>query len=139
MLAGIVLQLGKHSRVRDFQIHHLIPCIVIILAYAGLATEFFLRYARDRPFTSSREFAEKSRPEMDLRLKIMSYALGFSTICLFIRYVMEVFWSSFPSYWLSISGVYRVVELADGWNGRIISTQVYFSMSPFFSRFLRGF
>lgn len=24
-------------------------------------------------------------------------------------------------------GVYRTIELADGWNGRIISTQVYFS------------
>ena len=26
-----------------------------------------------------------------------------------------------------LSAVYRTIELADGWNGRIIATQVYFS------------
>jgi len=41
---------------------------------------------------------------------MMIRALIFSTICLFIR------------------AVYRTIELADGWNGRIISTQVYFNV-----------
>lgn len=28
------------------------------------------------------------------------------------------------------SSVYRTIELADGWNGTVITTQVYFSTSP---------
>jgi cytochrome c biogenesis protein CcdA len=103
MLAGIILQLCNYSRVHDFQLHHLSPCIVIIVAYAVLASEFFIRHAYDRPFTSreSVDNLQKSRPGMSLRLKMMSYALGFSTVCLFIRYVKEVFCSSIPFYWLS--------------------------------------
>lgn len=34
------------------------------------------------------------------------------------------------------SSIYRVAELADGWNGRIISTQVYFSKSRSYSQYV---
>lgn len=42
-------------------------------------------------------------------MKVLICALVFNTTCLFIR------------------AVYRVIELSDGWTGRIIHTQVYFS------------
>jgi hypothetical protein len=42
-------------------------------------------------------------------MKVMIYAMIFNTTCLFIR------------------SVYRLIELSDGWDGRIISTQRYFS------------
>lgn len=41
--------------------------------------------------------------------RLMSYGLAFSTLMLFIR------------------AIYRTAELSDGWGGRIIHTQVYFS------------
>ncbi|KAF8990476.1 RTA1 like protein-domain-containing protein [Cyathus striatus] len=98
MLGGIVFQL------------------VAIVVYALLAMEFFLRYLHDKPvrniathFTSSRKPIEV-RGEMTRRLQLMSGALIFSTLSLFIR------------------AVYRTIELSDGWNGRIISTEVYFNV-----------
>lgn len=47
------------------------------------------------------------------KMKLMSYGLGFSTLMLFIR------------------AIYRTVELSDGWGGRVIHTQVYFSKHIF--------
>lgn len=46
---------------------------------------------------------------MNGSMKLMSCGLAFSTLMLFIR------------------TVYRTIELSNGWNGRIIQTQVYFS------------
>ncbi|KAG5647232.1 hypothetical protein DXG03_000767 [Asterophora parasitica] len=94
MLGGIVFQL------------------VTISVYACLAIEFFVRYLKDKPFSPSRDDSdsESLKRDMTLKTKLMTAALAFSTICLFIR------------------AVYRTIELADGWNGRIISTQLYFNV-----------
>ncbi|KAK0201373.1 RTA1 like protein-domain-containing protein [Desarmillaria ectypa] len=104
MLAGIVFQL------------------VVITFYAILACEFLVRYKHNRPV--SRLFTRKTRTDslvtlsspnpsrgvMDTRIKTMIFALAFNTLCLFIR------------------AIYRTIELADGWNGRIILTEVYFNV-----------
>ncbi|SJL17058.1 related to RTA1 domain protein [Armillaria ostoyae] len=104
MLAGIVFQL------------------VVITFYAILACEFLVRYTHNRPV--SKLFARKKRSDslvtlsspntprgfMDTKIKIMIFALAFNTLCLFIR------------------AIYRTIELADGWNGRIILTEVYFNV-----------
>lgn len=50
-----------------------------------------------------------STPPLGRNMKVLICALVFNTTCLFIR------------------AVYRVIELSDGWTGRIIHTQVYFS------------
>ncbi|KAG5645828.1 hypothetical protein DXG03_005169 [Asterophora parasitica] len=92
MLGGIVFQL------------------VTISVYACLAIEFLARYLKDKPFTSRHDYSEFLKRAMTPKTKIMTAALCFSTICLFIR------------------AVYRTIELADGWNGRIISTQLYFNV-----------
>ncbi|KAF8317970.1 hypothetical protein DL93DRAFT_487538 [Clavulina sp. PMI_390] len=47
---------------------------------------------------------------MSSKLVIMSWALAFSSLCLLIR------------------SIYRTIELSNGWNGRIIQTQVYFNV-----------
>jgi len=104
MLAGIVLQLGNHFSVHNSQVTDFIPFIVIILAYAVLAIEFFVRYAYDRPLKlqqQSIESLEKPRPVMGIRLKVMAWALGFCTTCLLIRYVEEVILKFFASSYLS--------------------------------------
>ncbi|TFK65841.1 RTA1-domain-containing protein [Pluteus cervinus] len=90
MLGGIVFQLG------------------IITLYLTLGTEFLIRYIHDKPFTGRTN--DSPRGELTLRTRIMLGALGFNTLCLFIR------------------AIYRTVELSDGWNGRIINTQVYFNV-----------
>ncbi|KAK0492326.1 RTA1 like protein-domain-containing protein [Armillaria luteobubalina] len=104
MLAGIVFQL------------------VVITFYAILACEFFVRYTHNRPV--ARLFARKKRNDslvtlsspnlprgvLDTKIKMMLFALVFNTLCLFIR------------------SIYRTIELADGWNGRIILTEVYFNV-----------
>jgi hypothetical protein len=82
--------------------------LVSLIIYAICAAEFFLRYLKDKPIREP--LKGKPRELMDTRMKIMIRALVFSTTCLFIR------------------AVYRTIELSNGWNGRIISTQVYFNV-----------
>ncbi|KAG7451364.1 RTA1-like protein [Guyanagaster necrorhizus] len=104
MLAGIVLQLAAIS------------------FYTILACEFLIRYTHSRPVP--RLFSRKERNGslvtlssptiergvMTTKIKLMIVALAFNTLCLFIR------------------SIYHTIELADGWNGRIILTEVYFNV-----------
>ncbi|KAH7920424.1 RTA1-domain-containing protein [Leucogyrophana mollusca] len=98
MLIGIVIQM------------------VAISAFVLCAGEFFYRYANDKPLRKAADDFEKHSAiseyarGMDPRMKIMIYAMAFTTTCLFIR------------------AVYRTIELTDGWNGRIIATQIYFNV-----------
>ncbi|KAF9035019.1 RTA1-like protein [Hymenopellis radicata] len=88
MLGGIVFQM------------------VTITVYALCATEFFFRYFSDKPIPGR----GSTRGHLTLKLKLLSGAVVFSTVLLFIR------------------AVYRTIELADGWTGRIIETEVYFNV-----------
>ncbi len=62
-----------------------------------------------RPMISVEE-----RGTLDTRIKLMLGAIGLSTLGLFIR------------------SVYTMIELEDGWTGRVIRTEVYFSASGLF-------
>jgi len=86
--------------------------MVAITVYVLFAGEFFLRYFNDNPVRGKLAGNEAKGPSalMDKHMKIMIYGLIFNTTCLFIR------------------AVYRTIELADGWNGRILATQVYFNV-----------
>ncbi|KAJ7238139.1 RTA1-like protein [Mycena haematopus] len=79
---------------------------VAIIAYSSLAGDFLRRYHNDSPLRGS----SVARGVMDTKLKTMIGALTFSTLVLFIR------------------SIYRIIELATGWNGRIIHTEVYFNV-----------
>ncbi|KAK0477376.1 RTA1 like protein-domain-containing protein [Armillaria novae-zelandiae] len=98
MLGGIAFQLG------------------VIVFYAILGCEFLLRYSYDRPFTNRNTSSmtlsspNTERGVIDKRLKYMIRALAFSTVCLTIR------------------AIYRTIELADGWDGKVIHTQAYFNV-----------
>jgi hypothetical protein len=87
-----------------------------ISIYAICATEFYVRYSRNLPFrrsTNSPDAAKECPRQgevMSGKITLMSVALLFSTTCLFIR------------------AIYRTIELSDGWDGRIISTQVLFNV-----------
>ena len=109
MLAGIVFQLGEPDYCLFEQIANLLVSTAVIIVYAFCGIEYYLSYSRNSLINSH------------------LYALVFTTICLFVRYV--------PGYivlrnviYLILSAIYRTIELSNGWNGRIISTQRYFSM-----------
>ncbi|KAJ7493862.1 hypothetical protein FB451DRAFT_1388005 [Mycena latifolia] len=51
-----------------------------------------------------------ARGHLDTKLKTLIAAMAFSTLILFIR------------------AIYRIIELATGWHGRIIETEVYFNV-----------
>jgi len=98
--------------------------LLVIIVYAFCAGEFFVRYSWMRPIrrapdSESSEYHRDAtdsrhdlneRGEMSHKMQLMVVALCFSTLCLLIR------------------AVYRTIELADGWDGRIISTQVLFNV-----------
>ncbi|KAF9461865.1 RTA1 like protein-domain-containing protein [Collybia nuda] len=87
--------------------------LVTLSLYSCVAIEYFIRYMKDKPLPSRRytqEYAQGTKTVLTPKLKIMALALAFNTTCLFIR------------------AVYRTIELADGWTGRIISTEVYFNV-----------
>ncbi|TFK53021.1 RTA1-domain-containing protein [Heliocybe sulcata] len=104
MLAGIVFQMAA------------------ICVYVACASEFLFRFYSNKPLraaplsstgsTSSMADPNKLQPRaaLDMKMQMMILELVLSTIFIFIR------------------SVYRTVELSDGWNGPIISTQVYFNV-----------
>ncbi|KAJ6622845.1 RTA1-domain-containing protein [Mycena sp. CBHHK59/15] len=79
---------------------------VAIVVYTLLSAQYLWRYTKNKPVRSTSSI----RATMDKNLKIMICALVFSTIVLFIR------------------SIYRIIELATGWDGRIIHTEVYFNV-----------
>ncbi|CAL1716643.1 unnamed protein product [Somion occarium] len=98
MLGGIIFQL------------------VSLIIFVTLASEYLLRYIHDRPFlrfaqknASDTEVYKNGRSEWDTRIKVLVGGLTFICLCIFIR------------------SIYRTIELADGWEGRVISTQIYFN------------
>lgn len=115
--------------------------LAAITLYAAFAIDFFVRYFRDTPYSWRRDAAPVAhnqvgtmspdsamelqsghatlrgteRTPLTPRLKLMAGSLALSALLLYIR------------------SIYRTIELADGWNGRIIETEVYFSKSQRFN------
>ncbi|KAI0042861.1 RTA1-domain-containing protein [Auriscalpium vulgare] len=83
--------------------------LIAIICYAALAAEFLLRYVRDRPF-EKRNAPDQPRGRTDKHMKILLGGMSLMTVFILIR------------------SVYRTIELADGWNGKVISTQVLFNV-----------
>ncbi|KAF8901514.1 RTA1-domain-containing protein [Gymnopilus junonius] len=93
--------------------------LAVIVIYALCAIEFYVRYTKKWPVrriktedhpAEQQERALGQEGLMSGKITLMSVALLFSTTCLFIR------------------SVYRTIELTDGWEGRIIGTQVLFNV-----------
>jgi len=80
-----------------------------IVVYMLLSTEFFIRFLLKKPFPGREDTLNNGTlPVLDSRTKQMIFGVGLSTLAMFIR------------------GIYRTIELANGWGGRIISTESYF-------------
>ena len=92
MLGGIAFQLGEHTIcpmlspvVSDGSVR-----LAAITIYVALAAEFVLRFLADRPV---REVARPSGGPrtLDTKTKLMLFALSFSSLTIFIRYVSVPF------------------------------------------------
>ncbi|KAJ3728804.1 RTA1 like protein-domain-containing protein [Lentinula raphanica] len=88
--------------------------LTVISVYVLCGAEFFLRYYKDMPVRDQGALHAGNilsrRGVLTTKLQVQAVALMFMTTCLWIR------------------SVYRTIELADGWTGRIITTQVYFDV-----------
>ncbi|KAF9045120.1 RTA1 like protein-domain-containing protein [Panaeolus papilionaceus] len=95
--------------------------LFVIVTYSLCGIEFFVRYMHDAPFTTSsgwKIWEKKSvqllssgrRAPLTKNLKIMIGGLIFNTTALFIR------------------AIYRTIELVDGWNGPIITNELFFNV-----------
>ncbi|THH15977.1 hypothetical protein EW146_g4582 [Bondarzewia mesenterica] len=88
--------------------------LTAIVTYIALALDFSVRYWLIEPIRGRVPIEQpeqwSSAGNLDSRLRLMISGLVFMVTCVFIR------------------SVYPVVELSDGWNGRVISTQVYFNV-----------
>ncbi|KAA1471517.1 RTA1-domain-containing protein [Dentipellis sp. KUC8613] len=87
--------------------------LVVIVIYLCFATEVFWRYWTHKPVRQADNGWEDNQvmsSKAEKRLELMVGGLAFMGILLVIR------------------SIYRAIELTDGWNGRIISTQVYFNV-----------
>ncbi|KAL1743514.1 RTA1 like protein-domain-containing protein [Schizophyllum fasciatum] len=82
--------------------------IIVILFFTIVSAEFLWRYASNRPLGSRQPSLPTAKASPRLQLALVSVA-G-STALLFIR------------------AVYRTIELADGWGGKIITTEVWFNI-----------
>jgi len=103
MLAGIAFQLAS------------------LIVFSTLSVEYFYRLITNKPIrdvgtssvtspgSSSISFS-KGVSGLPRPVVPLIAGIAFSILCLFIR------------------AVYRLIELSDGWNGRVISTQVYFNV-----------
>ncbi|KAI0057294.1 RTA1-like protein [Artomyces pyxidatus] len=83
--------------------------LAAIVVYVALALEFLLRYIHDQP-VRTRDLVPTRRGRTDTRMKLMLFGMTLMTIFIFIR------------------SVYRTIELAGGWTGKIIRTQVLFNV-----------
>lgn len=100
MLAGIIIQL------------------LAILTYTAFATEFLYRLYGNKPVraVASTDSLNETLPKrgngpiLGTRVQLQLFGLAFSSLVLLIR------------------SLYRTIELSDGWNGRIIETEVYFNV-----------
>jgi len=82
--------------------------LVVILLYAACAAEFYYRFIKDIPAKPGAENAP--RGVLTKRMTWMSVALFLSSFLLVVR------------------AIYRTIELANGWTGTVIRTQVYFNV-----------
>lgn len=84
VLGGILVQFGTHTMmqfsflVSGFIVGH----TVVAITYWCLASDFFIRYAFDRPV----KVRMSDRVVVGLRTARMIYTLGFSSLILFMRY-----------------------------------------------------
>jgi len=83
--------------------------MIAITFYMGLAIEFVYRYLTDKPFQRPNNEPPSGNYFMDKNMKSALFGSAFASLALYVR------------------SIYRTIELIDGWEGRIITTELYFN------------
>jgi hypothetical protein len=83
--------------------------MIAITVYMILAVEFIFRYIGDKPFQRPDNEPPSGNYFMDGKMKAMLFGISFGSLAIYVR------------------SVYRTIELIDGWDGRIITTELYFN------------
>ncbi|KAH9941796.1 RTA1-domain-containing protein [Epithele typhae] len=103
--------------------------LVLLIIFAIFAAEYLWRRSNDRPIRRAPAYEDAaSHGPMETPLKHLATGICLMTLFLFIRSVHDTSPDPPSDAKRFHSGVYRTVELADGFNGRIIHTQVYFNV-----------
>ncbi|KAI0263771.1 RTA1 like protein-domain-containing protein [Gloeopeniophorella convolvens] len=97
------VQLGSHIALIGIIIQ-----LMSIALYVALAIEFLARYSKDRPIRHDAELSQ--RGFADERVRRMIQAISFMTVVIIIR------------------SIYRLLELSEGQNGSISSSQITFDI-----------
>ncbi|KAG8740041.1 hypothetical protein FRC10_004799 [Ceratobasidium sp. 414] len=97
MLIGIIIQLGK---------------TLALILFTALGLEFVTRFSLDRP----------ARRTPIQRLEVIR---GWATVPKGVVWMLAAL--AFATFFILIRSVYRTIELTDGWNGQIISTEKWFN------------
>ncbi|KDQ16600.1 hypothetical protein BOTBODRAFT_186282 [Botryobasidium botryosum FD-172 SS1] len=110
MLAGIIIQMAA------------------ITLYALLALEFLIRFYISRPLRAPAAAHPESGERQGKHNINATRPAGGERRCISKTFKLMIGGLSFSTLLLFIRAVYRTIELSDGWNGRIISTQTYFNI-----------
>ncbi|KAL4063439.1 RTA-like protein, partial [Scleroderma citrinum] len=111
--ANAVSQGMDPGRGGNIMLGGIVTQMVCILFFVGCGVEFFVRVHSRTPVRILAAPTTLKRGGLSLRdinMKTMIATLGFMTMCFLVR------------------AVYRTCELAQGWDGDIITTEVYFDV-----------
>jgi len=106
LASGTQPTLGGHIALGGIAIQ-----LMVLILYVTLVAEFLIRFTLERPVGRIREGVDilpRGKPPMDTPMKYMIIGLSATAGLLLTR------------------SVYRMIELAGGWNGRVISMQWLF-------------
>jgi hypothetical protein len=111
MLGGIVFQL------------------VAITAYMGLALDFLYRFWNGKPYKGRDVAPSPGRRTLDRNTGYMLLGSALSSLMIYVRYAQQPR-AHLHSVVLILQSrsIYRTIELSNGWNGRIITTELYFNV-----------
>lgn len=104
--------------------------LVCITSYIFVAGEFFFWLTYDAP-VHGKPLGHKlvgSPTTIDRQIKIMAGGLMFNATCLFIRYMNSSGTISVTDICHAVRCFKRLGWRMNGWSGRIVSTQPYFSV-----------
>ena len=86
--------------------------IVVITFFTASSAEFLWRYSSNRPISRTTSTKIRGRASLPIKLQLALLLVAGSTTLLFIR------------------AIYRTIELSDGWGGKIMTTEIWFSELP---------
>ncbi|KAF7309240.1 hypothetical protein MIND_00294300 [Mycena indigotica] len=108
-LASAAVTLDEANKGSDIMLGGIGFQFAVVILFTLLVADFLIRRQISRPWRPAAADATPAPTLIPTRTKVMLYGLAFSTLVFIVR------------------SVYRVVELAEGWGGRIIRTEVYFN------------